>query len=361
MINQQPININITAASILKIIFLLVLFYFLFLIKEVLYIILIAIILASALNPSVNWLQSKKIPRAVSVILIYLFIIFIIGGALYLIIPTINTQIQDLAESYPEISSKITNKYFDIKNQIKVKSINELNEFLANPNELIGELGGFFALASDIFGGFFAFMAGAVLIFYILVSENALQKFIWPLIPDQHQVHAIKLINKIQHKVGLWLRGQLILSLIIFILVFIGLNLLNYFTFIDIKFILLLAVIAAIAEFIPFFGPIFAAIPAVFIAFSQTLPQGNAPALLAAIIVALLYYILQFLEGHIIVPNLMRRVVGLNPIICIVVLLIGFKLGGVIGAIIAIPVTTAISVIIKDYYKTKTIAKNNAQ
>jgi predicted PurR-regulated permease PerM len=140
-----------------------------------------------------------------------------------------------------------------------------------------------------------------------------------------------------QRKVGLWLRGQLILSLIIFVLTYLGLLIL------DVKYALVLALVAGLAEFVPYLGPIIAAIPAMFLAFTQD-------GLMFTLFVGALYYIIQLVENHIVVPKLMQKVVGLNPIVIIAVLLIGFRIASVPGAILAIPVATAAHVFIKDVF-----------
>jgi predicted PurR-regulated permease PerM len=147
----------------------------------------------------------------------------------------------------------------------------------------------------------------------------------------------MQLVNRMQDKIGLWLRGQIILSVIIFLLTYLGLSILG------VKYALVLALVAGLTEFVPYLGPILAAIPAVFFAFTQD------PML--AVFVIVLYYIIQLFENNFIVPQLMQKVVGLNPVVSIVVLLIGFKVGGIIGVILAIPVATAIGVFAKDIFQ----------
>jgi predicted PurR-regulated permease PerM len=149
----------------------------------------------------------------------------------------------------------------------------------------------------------------------------------------------MQLVNRMQGKIGLWIRGQLILSLIIFSLTFLGLSILG------VNYALVLALIAGLTEFVPYLGPTIAAIPAIFLAFTQS------PML--ALFVLALYYIIQMVENHIIVPKLMQKVVGLNPVISIMVLLVGFKLAGILGAILAIPVVTIASVFLKDLFEKK--------
>jgi predicted PurR-regulated permease PerM len=138
---------------------------------------------------------------------------------------------------------------------------------------------------------------------------------------------------------GLWLRGQLILSFSIFLLVFLALSVLN------IKYALILAIIAGILEFIPYLGPSFSG----FIAVSLTFLHSPFQALL----VLILYIVIQVFENNILVPNVMRHAVGLNPVISISALLIGATLGGFVGVIVAIPVATSLNVIFQDFLDKK--------
>lgn len=329
-----------------KVILVFVIFYFLFLVRDILAILFISLIFASAVGPWVDWMQRKKIPRALGILFIYLIMFTFIGIVIYLIIPPIIEQAVELANSFPIIAEKIVSGFSVLKQYSTEYSI------LDNIKENFGSLsaniqniaGGVFSTVTGIFGGIFTFFIILVITFYMVVEEQALKKIVWSVTPAKHQLYVMRLVNRMQKKVGLWLRGQLILSLIIFSLTYVGLLILG------VKYALILALIAGMTEFVPYLGPILASIPAIFLAFTQ------APMLAA--FVAILYYIIQLVENNIIVPKLMQKVVGLNPIVSIAVLMIGFKIGGVIGIILSIPVATAISVFIKDLFDHKVAREN---
>jgi predicted PurR-regulated permease PerM len=191
----------------------------------------------------------------------------------------------------------------------------------------------------NIFGNLISFISVLVIVFYLLLEIEAIKKIIQSIIPIKFQSYTIRLFIQMQNKLSLWLRGQLILCLVIGILSYIGLLILG------VKYALLLALIAGISEIIPYLGPILGAIPAVFLAFTQS------P--LTALLVIILYLIIQQLENTLLVPKIMGKTVGLNPVIILIVFLIGGKLYGPIGALLAIPVATALSVLIKDYFELK--------
>jgi len=345
---KRPIYINITAMGVVKVILIFILFYLLFLIKDILAILFVSLVLASAFDPWVDWMQKKKIPRGIGIIIIYLILFLVVASVISLLIPPIVNQTTELMQDFPKVIEKVVSSFSNLKMYA------EEHGFLNNVKDYFGSLssnlqsatGSIFSTVTGVIGGIFTFFLILVITFYMVVQENALKKIIYSIVPAEHQVYAMHLINRMQIKVGLWLRGQLILSLIIFILTFAALTVVNMITG-KMEFALVLALLAGLTEFVPYLGPTIAAIPAIFLAFTVS------PVM--AITIAVIYYIIQLVENNIIAPKLMQKVVGLNPIISIAVLLIGFKLGGIMGAILSIPVATAVAVFIKDLFEQKTI------
>ncbi len=349
MQNEKPLFINIKVITVAKIILVFVLFYFLYLVKDILAILFVSLILASAVDPWVDWMHNKRIPRGVGIFLIYFVIFGVLSTAVYLIIPPIVTEVSDLVDSYP-VAERLFSNYDTLKEYSYQNGlIDNLKTYVRDNFESIGTniqdlASGLFSKIAGVFGGFFTFFLVLVITFYMVVEEKAIKKIVWSIVPDKHRIYTMNLMNRIQQKIGLWLRGQLILSVVIFALTYFGLLMLGIFTE-PVKYALVLALIAGLTEFVPYLGPILAAIPAVFLAFTQSYILGVS--------VAVLYYVIQLVENNIIVPNLMRKVVGLNPIVSIAVLLIGFRIAGVPGAILSIPVTTAINVFINDLFSIK--------
>jgi len=340
-IKDKPININITTFTIFKVIMVFLLLYFLFLIKDILIILFISLIFSSAVDPWVDWMQKRKIPRVIGVLLIYFVLFAVLASALVLIIPPIVEQIGDLSANFPNYFNKVISGITAFKEfSAQYGILDSIKENLGTlSSNLQSAAGSIFSTVTNIFGGILSFFLVLVLTFYMVVEENAIKKLVWSIAPEQHQPYIMQLINRMQKKIGLWLRGQLILSLVIFLLTYLAL------TIFKVKYALVLALIAGITEFVPYLGPTLGAIPAIFLAFTQS-------PLLAAF-VAIIYYIIQLVENNILVPKIMQKAVGLNPIISISVLMIGFKVAGVVGAIMSIPVATAMSVFIKDIFASR--------
>lgn len=155
-------------------------------------------------------------------------------------------------------------------------------------------------------------------------------------VPDQFQPFVTHVLGKVRLMLGQWLRGQLSLSLIIGVMAYIGL------TILQVPYASVLALLAALFEVVPYVGPVVAAIPAVFFAFTVSPVRALA--------VLLFYWAMQVLENNLIVPKVMQKAVGINPLISIISILVGAKLAGIAGALLAIPVATSVTIVIREIF-----------
>lgn len=334
MNNSQTINIS--TSTILRVIFILLALVFLYLIRDILIIVFVAVIIAAAINGPVSWLQRHKVPRLLGVIFIYLLLLLLLGLIVTLIFPPLAEQIKQLATYFPELMEKIGLSFQEWWGKYKLEG--NLQTFLDKiSNKLAQATSSVFGTIIGLFGGLVSAIIILVISFYLAVQEKGAKRFLVSLTPNEHQSYISDLIERIESKIGGWLRGQLLLMFIIGCLTYIGLY------FLGVKYALTLALVAALFEIIPYIGPILAAIPAVILAFLQ------APFL--ALLVIILYIVIQQLENYIIYPQVMKRTVGLNPIVIIIVMLIGAKLAGVLGIILAVPLAAAVAEFLKDLQK----------
>ena len=342
--SKNTVTMNISTMSIIRVILILIGFYVLYLIIDVLALLFVSLILAAALDPTIDWLHKYRIPRGISLLGIYIVAFGVLSLAIFLLVPAILTELNEISQSFPFIFEKATSLFNTVQSYAgDVGFAQQIQESIDSvQSTLVKATGGVLATFAGIFGGILSFLTVLIITFYITVEEEAIKRFVFTSVPRKHQVFTMQLINAIQHKIGLWLRGQLILMVVIGIMTYIGLKI------IGVEYALLLALFAGIAEFIPFLGPIIAAIPAIFIGFTQSPVQ--------ALGVVILYVIIQQLENNLIVPKLMQKSVGLNPLVVIVVLFIGASLAGVVGAIFAIPVATAISVVLQSNFSEGKVA-----
>ncbi len=327
------VNINISTLSLVKILIILATIGFLYSIRDILAILFIALMLSSALSPWVGAMETRRIPRGVGILLIYLSLVSIITLSFVLLIPPVMSEYKNLSIAFPVYTDRFMQLVQTISPDVDI--MDQVRKgFQSIQSQLIPIAGGVFTKLFDIIGGIVAFFVVFVVVFYMIVEEGVIRKAIHYVTPFKYQGYIDQLIVKIQKKIGLWLRGQAILSLIIFLLSFIGLSILG------VRYALILALVAGLTEFMPIIGPILGSIPAIFIAFNES------P--LLAFWVFLLFVVIQRLENDLLVPRVMQKTVGINPLVSIIALLIGGKIGGFFGILLAIPVATVIGVIIED-------------
>lgn len=347
---MSDININISTKTIFKILGIGLVLYFLYLVWNIILLLFVALILAALIDPFADWFQKKRIPRALAVLLIYIVLLGILSLSIALLAPVITSDLPQMLENMEKFWSDLQSNDFWQK---LVGGVNTLQTSLSSyglgaqdggavsgSGGVENTISGVFSTISGFFGGVFSLVLVLVMTFYMVVQEDPLKKILRSIIPDEYIPWCSRLMRKMRDKLGAWLRGQLILSLIIGTLVFIGLSILG------VKYALVLAILAAMLEFIPYVGPVLASLPALFLAFSV----GGAVKLLFVLV---MYIIIQQLENHLLVPKVMQKAVGLNPIISISVLLAGAQLAGVLGILIAIPVATALSVLLQDLLSKK--------
>ncbi len=175
---------------------------------------------------------------------------------------------------------------------------------------------------------------------YFAVQETGIDDFLRVVTPVRHEKYVLSLWKRSQDKIGKWMQGQLLLGLIVGILIYLGLTILS------IPHALLLAVLAGLFELIPVFGQFLAALPAVALAFSDGGVTG-------ALFVIGLYVVVQQFEAHLIYPLVVKKVVGVPPLLVILALLVGAKLAGFLGILLSVPIAAAIQEFVSDIQKTK--------
>jgi len=335
--DKQRAVVTISSMTFIKIILLLLVIGFLWLVRDVLFLLLIAIVLAAAFDPWVDWFQKKKIPRSVSILGIYIVIFGIFSLAIGLMVPVVVEQVTELVKNLPFYFHQVTNWFSTVQRvSLEYGILDQLNATVANWQSSAGQSsGGIFSLVGGVFGGIISLFSVMVMTFYMIIEEDNTKKFIKSISPERYQKYLVELMDRISVRMGQWLRGQLLVSSMVGILVYIGLKILG------IKYAFVLALLAAITEIIPYIGPFIGALPGILISFTIS------P--LTAAFTIIIYFIVQQIESHIITPRIMSKAVGLNPIVVILAILVGAKVGGPIGAIISIPVAIILSIFLKDF------------
>lgn len=294
--------------------------------NSILIMVFVAYILMTAVSPIVGYFEKRKIPRAVTGGIIYILIIVAFLLIIVPIFPFIVSQVNALLVSFPQYLEQAARI---VKIQVNPQEIN---------NVITSRVGTISDNAFYITGRFFGTLFSAVTIlivsFYLLIDYDKIKSAVVSLFHEKYQRKVATTFAEIEVKMGAWVRGQLMLMLIIGVFTFIALS------FIGLKYALPLAIIAGFFEFIPTLGPILGAVPAVIVALTVSVPL--------TVTVILIYILIQALEGNLIVPKVMQRAVGLHPLIIILGIVIGGELMGIKGALLSIPFISMIAVIWKN-------------
>lgn len=329
-------HIDITYHSLVRVVVVVVALAALFYLREIIAALLFAVVIASGIEPGVRWFQRLRVPRILAVLIIYLVALAVLAGAIYLILPVLADEFNAFLDSFPRYQRTLLQELRTFQNLpfYALFSENAERVILNPPFDLRAAGGNALDVIFSIFGGIASGVILIVVSFYLASQENGIERFLRMVTPLRDEQYVLDLWNRSQTKMGQWFRGQALLGAIIGVLVYLALTLLG------IRYALILAFLAAIFELIPIIGPILAAAPAVFLAFL------SSP--LLALIVAVTYAIIQQLESHLLVPMVMQRTVGLNPLVVIVSLLIGAKLGGILGMFLAVPIAAVLVEFVMD-------------
>ena len=342
-------NIDISTSTIIRIILFGLLLWTAYLVRDVIIIVLFSVVIASAVDPAARWFTKYRIPRVLGVLATYLIVFVVLGASFYIIIPPLFSEFSDFisgAPSFFEPQITPSENLFGFLPKIPASFSLVLKEIFENARSILaGDLGGaaqgFLKTTVSIFGGAMSFILVVVISFYLSVQERGIENFLRIVAPKEYEGYIIGLWNRSKKKIGGWMQGQILLGILVGVLVFLGL------TILQVKYALLLAILSAIFELIPIFGPILAAIPAIAIAFLQ------GPS--SALAVLILYVIIQQFENHLIYPVVVKKATGVPPILVILALIIGGKLGGFLGILLSVPLATVLMEIMNDIASKKEI------
>lgn len=291
--------------------------WIIYLIRDLILILFLAVILMSALSPMVNFFTNLKLPKPLAITITYIIVIGVISGVFASSLSPLVEETTRLAVNLPTLLTRV----FNISNI----DTTFIQSYLTDISKNI------FSVTVAVFGNFLTIVFLLVVTFYLLLEKESLEERIAILFTKKGE-RVRKSIERIEEKLGSWFRGQLLLSVIVGVLSYIGLILLN------IPYAFPLATIAGVLEVVPVIGPIISAIPGILVALSIS------PIL--SIGVAAMYLVIQQLESHLIVPQVMKRAVGLNPLVVILTIAVGSRLVGVAGAFLAVPAAAVLQIII---------------
>lgn len=307
---------------------------FLWFIRNVLFLIFVSLLVATGIEPLVNKLRAKgPFNRSTGILFVYTLIFGIIGVGLYLAIPPLVTEVQNLITVFSD-PQKTKTAISGVSNSFIRDALNTAYENAGSIFQSIFLNSQAISIGLSLFEIVFSIATVFVITFYWLTEKRGIKRFLFSLLRRESRSRANEVWENVETKLGAWMRGQIVLMLFIGVLAGIG------YTIMGLKFAFALAVFAGLTELIPIIGPYLGGAPAVLIALTQDLTL--------AIIVVVYIVVLQLVEGNVLVPRIMERAVGVSPLTVIIGVLIGSTVAGIGGALLAVPVAAATQVLVNN-------------
>lgn len=341
----QRVAVSITMGSIFTIMMILLLLWFLYIIRDVIALVFIAFVVASAVDPWVDALEQRRIPRIASIATFGILLLGLLSLAIVVIVPPLIGEVRQLATGLPDALTDVERFFLrslggtDALLPTLQKNLQSVSQSLLQISS------GVFGALSGVFGGVASTLTVLVISFYLTVEERGIRLLIRSVSPRKHHDSLVKLVDTIQYRTGRWLRGQLLLSLLVGLVAYVGLTLLG------VPYPLMLSLLVAFLRIIPYIGPILSVVPAVLLALtvSPLLSLG----------VAVFFLVYNQLIDAFVVPNIMRQTIDLHPVLILILLLIGARLGGIVGIILAVPLGMIASIVLQERFA-KQRSRDNA-
>jgi predicted PurR-regulated permease PerM len=343
---KENVRITIASSTIIKTILWIAFFAGLFYVRDLIIALLVAVVLASAAEMPIRSLRKWGISRGLSVAVIFLVFIAIIAAIMAILVPPLADDAARFIRTLPQLldSIHIFGKDIglrDISSSLQAYS-GEISgtQILTVVKETLFGAGSFFATTTAVLGSLVNIIIVFVMAFYLALQERGVEKFLKLIFPKSYEEYIVDVWDRSQRKIGFWMQGQLLLSCIMGILVFVPMLILG------IPYAALLGLLAFGGELIPIVGMLFSVIPGLVLAYAH----GGA-SLLG--IVAIIFLVVHQMENHILVPRVMNKMVGVPSLIVIIAVLIGAKFAGIWGIILAVPLASIFMELVADFDKRK--------
>ncbi len=348
------IKVSISTGTLMRILIIGGLVFMAIKLINIILIVLTSIVIASFIESAVKRMKRYIKNRVFAVFIIYVVTFAVLIGLASVFIPVFLDEMSALVSSLSQYipDGSILNTFqpatiSGAKGVVNtISSHGTIGDLITSTQSLASSLsGGLFDVFSQVFGSLLNLILIVIISFYLSIKEKGIENFLRVIIPDESEEYIIDLWQRTEHKIGLWMQGQMMIGLIIGVLTYLGLTILG------VKYSFVLAIITGFCEVIPF-GIYLAVVPAVMFSF---LDGGITLTLLTVA----LYFILHQFEAYLIYPLIIKKVIGISPLVIILSILIGFELAGFWGVILAVPFAVCLFEFLDDLEKKKILAKDN--
>jgi predicted PurR-regulated permease PerM len=305
--------------------------------SPVLVFVFVAIILGSGLQPIVAWLRDRlHVGRGAAILLVYGLFLLIVIALVLVVLPAAIAQLGRTLEALPPFFERLRDWASTLRPAALSAAVTGVVEAAARTfraPDLTANGQAVVQVGATVAGGIMSLLTLLTVVYFWLTERARLQRYVLAFLPQHRRATARDVWNQAETRLGMWVRGQLILMSAL------GIGTGVAYTLLGVPGAILLGLISALAEGIPIVGPLLGAIPAVVVAATVS-PQR-------ALAVAGIYVVLQFIEGNILVPLVMRNTVGISPFLVIFSVLAGAAAGGLIGALLAVPIAATAEILLE--------------
>ncbi len=313
----------------------------------------LALVVIVILNPLVTWMQDRGIPRIIGTLLAFIVFIAAVVLVAVAVLPSVVEQAQGLVETFPELYDDMTQDAVDVLNSLGFENVtiwnyDQIVDYLNDPENrdtivtiALDRLG---SVTAGIFEFILVFLVGPVLAFYFLIDLPNVQKRLLGTFPEEKRAEAAHVGGQLNTALGGFLRGQLLVAVIVGVMLSFG------YWLIGLDFWLLIGLIGGLLNIVPFLGPWVGGALGVIVALT-TADLGTA---LWAIVVAV---IVQQIDNNFVSPTVLRATVQLHPAVILLVLILAGAIAGVWGVIIAVPLTASVRILLGHWWRTRVLGQ----
>jgi len=320
MENGQQKILDISWWTIGRLIVAAIIIYFLFLIQDLLVYFIFAVIISILFNPAINFLERKRIPRVFSAIIVYFGIFLLLGLMIYLTAPFLFRELREFAMKFPQ--------YFETASPylkgLKIGALSSLQGFTQAMESMLAKSStSFFAALSSIFGGLITTVAVFSISFFLSLEQKGIEKAIVLIIPEKYRQKALDVWSSSQRRVSIWF-GTRVLGMI-----FVGVFTSIICFALNIKYAVFFGLLAGLADIVATIGPLIIGVVIGIFILLISVPK--------ALIFIAAFFLVQQIENHVLTPVLSKKFLKFSPALVLMAILIGSKVWGILGSILAIP------------------------
>ncbi len=337
-----PVSVKTVAKGFLSALVLWLVYIF----SHILMLVLVAVYMAAIIEPWVDKLHARRIPRALSTLGIFLALFAIISSAIVLVLPTVIDQGRTMSREYP-----VAAEAFSHLTDSAISPAQAQSDAISLPGAVTSAEQGSFLPIVNLFGGIFSLAVVLIVAFYFVVDQGAVKRNI-AMLPKKYRLKAERLYRAVYKRTGHWLRGQFVLMAMVTLTTYVLFTVAAFAGFV-VPHPFILSLVAGLLELIPYIGLIVSGAIATAIAATINTPL--------AALVAIIFFIVYITEANVFAPKLLPQSASLSPLIALLVLLLGIKFAGLTGAVIAIPLATTTAVVVQEVNSGHEVTKKQSR